>query len=315
MLAALVAAFFASGLGAIQSTPHDLVASLPTFGKLPTKQYAGYANATADGHNRLFCAPRPLQRRAAAPPHVVGPSLYSTSGGISCADWFVECVDCGNRSNEEIPLVLWLNGGPGASSITGLLIEKLGPLMISKNGTLVANPDHITKKHHLLVIDNPVGSGYSTTDNGAYVHSETQVRTQFVHALHQFFNWHPEYRDSPFWVTGESYAGHYVPNIAWEIAVNATDIKLQGIVVGNGMYNMKLQYNTLGKIAFANGLIDPPILAKLEARQDSCIRGIDADPGHEGAYCENVTVRWLYSRDGPAGESPSKRRFRREPSP
>ena len=69
-------------------------------------------------------------------------------------------------------------------------------------------------------------------------------------------------------MTGESYAGHYVPNVAWEISVNATDIPLQGVVIGNGMYNMKLQYPTLSKIAFANGLIDERVAAELETRQE-----------------------------------------------
>ena len=84
--------------------------------------------------------------------------------------------------------------------------------------------------------------------------------------------------------------------------MNATDIPLQGVVIGNGMYNMKLQYPTLNKIAFANGLIDERVAAELETRQKSCIDRIDADPAHAGDYCENVTVRWLYSVDGPAGE-------------
>ena len=197
----------------------------------------------------------------------------------------------------------WLNGGPGASSSTGLLIEKLGPQMISDSGaTLVDNPDRITTDHHLLIIDNPVGSGYSSTSSKSYVRSEAEVRTQFVHALRHFFAAHPEYAPNPFWVTGESYAGHYVPNIAWEVAVNASEINLQGVVIGNGMYNMKLQYQTLGKIAYAAGVIDEKILEEVNSRQADCLGMIDREPSTAGDYCENVTVRWLYNANGPAGE-------------
>ena len=47
----------------------------------------------------------------------------------------------------------------------------------------------------------------------------------------------PQYAAHPFWITGESYAGHYVPNLAAEILRgNAqhpeTAIKLQGFLVG-----------------------------------------------------------------------------------
>ena len=97
------------------------------------------------------------------------------------------------------------------------------------------HPDAITKRYHLLALDNPVGSGYSYTSSGAYVTSEFEMRTQAVAALRVFFQRHPEYTSRPFWVTGESYAGHYVPNIAWEVAVNASEIPLQGVVIGNGV--------------------------------------------------------------------------------
>jgi len=245
----------------------DAVHSLPTYGALAQKQYAGFAPVTDDGANQLHY-------------------------------WFVEC-DKGNAPGT--PLLMWLNGGPGASSLTGLLAEKLGPQSITANGTLVDNPDRITKKYHLITLDNPVGSGYSQTSSGRYVSSEAMMRTQAVQALRVFFSRHPEYASCPFWVTGESYAGHYVPNIAWEVAVNASEIPLQGVVIGNGMYNMKKQYPTVGPIAHAAGVIDAPTLTELEKRQAACIAKIDAEPATAGAYCENVTVYWLYS-DAGAGE-------------
>ena len=55
--------------------------------------------------------------------------------------WFVES-DAGNAPGTAI--LMWLNGGPGASSLSGLLVEKLGPQSIVANGTLVDNPDHST---------------------------------------------------------------------------------------------------------------------------------------------------------------------------
>lgn len=195
----------------------------------------------------------------------------------------------------DVPLLVWLNGGPGASSLTGLLAEKLGPQRLTTNGTLVDNPDTITNRYHLLTLDNPVGAGYSSTTDGAYVRSESQMRTQAVAALRVFFSRHPEYAGNPLWITGESYAGHYVPNIAWEIAVNATEMKLQGVVIGNGMYNMALQYPSVGRMAYGAGVIDARVLTEMERRQANCVSRIATAPATAGEYCENVTVYWLFS--------------------
>ena len=226
--------------------------------------------------------------------------VFAGGAGNKLHYWFVES-DKGNPPGT--PFLMWLNGGPGASSLTGLLAEKLGPQSIAANGTLVDNPDRITKKYHLLTLDNPVGSGYSMTTTGAYVNSEAEMRTQAVQALRVFFQRHPEYKGCPFWVTGESYAGHYVPNIAWEIAINATEIPLQGVTIGNGMYNMALQYPSVGQMAYGAGVIDGSMLTEMESRQKQCVDMINAQPKTAGQFCENVTVYWLFNKpDAAAGE-------------
>ena len=163
------------------TAPDDAVLSLPTYGKLTSKQFAGFAPVTEDGKNKLHY-------------------------------WFVQC-DCGNAP--DTPLLLWLNGGPGASSLTGLLAEKLGPQAILANGTLTDNPNAITKRYHLLTLDNPVGAGYSQTAGGDYVRSEAQMRTQAVAAL-RVFKRHPEHANNPSGSLARA-RRHYVPHIAWSL--------------------------------------------------------------------------------------------------
>jgi len=248
----------------------DSVRSLPSYAGGVGVQYAGFANATSNGKNRLHY-------------------------------WFVE-ADGGN--SKDTPLLIWLNGGPGSSSLTGLLAEKLGPQSITgdaSNATLEVNPDALSHHgYHVLTVDNPVGSGYSSTDDGSYVTSEEQMRTEFVYALRGFYALHPEYAANPLWVTGESYAAKYIPNIAIEIAVNATEMPLQGVVIGNGIYNMEVQYPSIGKVAFGAGVIDEQLLAEMERRQASCLADIKLHPSTAGDFCENVTVRWLYEGKDPA---------------
>ena len=47
--------------------------------------------------------------------------------------------------------------------------------------------------------------------------NETEVREDFYKFIRGFYVKHPEYKDSPLWVTGESYCGKYIPHIAIEI--------------------------------------------------------------------------------------------------
>ena len=78
------------------------------------------------------------------------------------------------RANEA-PVLLWLQGGPGASSMYGLFSEN-GPY-ISVNGTVTPRELAWTSKYNVLYIDNPVGTGYSFTQQAeGYARDETQVR-------------------------------------------------------------------------------------------------------------------------------------------
>jgi len=154
-----------------------------------------------------------------------------------------------------------------------------------------------------MAVDNPVGAGFSYTETGAYVTTEEEMRTQFVHALRGFYAAHPEYKKNPLWVTGESYGGKYIPNIAFELATSAPEIPLQGIVVGNGMYNEPVQYSSIGEVAYGEGIIDENLLKEVELRQEKCLDAIGRKEPKAGDFCENVTVRWLYTGpDAVAGE-------------
>merc|ERR1711971_492313 len=129
--------------------------------------------------------------------------------------WFAE-ADPGSTPGET-PILLWLNGGPGASSLTGLLLENIGPITIGLDGKLSRNPHSWTRAYNVIAFDNPVGAGYSYTKPGGYVTSEEAMRREYYAGLKGFLALHPEYRTNPIWVCGESYGGKYVPNVAYEI--------------------------------------------------------------------------------------------------
>jgi len=59
---------------------------------------------------------------------------------------------------EKAPVVLWLQGGPGAPSLFGLFVEN-GPFIIDKNQDIHLRSTSWSLTHSVLYIDNPVGAG------------------------------------------------------------------------------------------------------------------------------------------------------------
>jgi len=98
--------------------------------------------------------------------------------------------------------------------------------------------------------------------------------------LVEFFNLYPQYAELPFFITGESYAGHYVPAIANKIVTsngNSTfKINLQGVAIGNGWVDPYVQYGAYSDFAYDNGLISETLHEALIPAYASCKILIDA---------------------------------------
>lgn len=162
----------------------------------------------------------------------------------------------------EKPVVLWLNGGPGSSSILGFLQEN-GPLLINATGGLHENPYAWTKVAHLLLLEAPVGVGYSYCSRQLALGSPCQNTDKYTAsasraALVDFFrNKFPELAHNGFYITGESYAGVYIPTLSKEI-LDHTDIPLQGIAVGDPCTDNKAQSDSMDPLwyGYKYGLVD-----------------------------------------------------------
>ncbi|KAL9701835.1 hypothetical protein quinque_005276 [Culex quinquefasciatus] len=183
----------------------------------------------------------------------------------------------------DTPVLLWLQGGPGASSLFGLF-EENGPFFISKNLKAVPREFSWHHNHHLIYIDNPVGTGFSFTDSeDGYARNETQVGENLYQALVQFFQLFPQLQKNPFYASGESYGGKYVPAIGYTIhKKNPTAkirINLQGLAIGNG-YSDPLNQIDYGDYLFQLGLIDSNAKDRFdrdEADAMNCVRNNDYD--------------------------------------
>lgn len=198
------------------------------------------------------------------------------------------------------PIILWLNGGPGCSSLTGLFFE-LGPSSIGVDLKPVRNPYSWNSNASVIFLDQPVNVGYSYSSESV---SNTKAAAIDVLAfLELFFKEFPQYAKLDFHVAGESYAGHYIPIIAKTIlAAEDKNFNLSSVLIGNGLTDPLVQYEYYQPMACGNGG-EPSVLAPEEcsAMADSAPRCLSLikscyDSGSAWAcvpatiYCNNAQM-------------------------
>ncbi|KAM5565635.1 serine carboxypeptidase 1-like [Rosa sericea] len=139
------------------------------------------------------------------------------------------------------PLVLWLNGGPGCSSFGYGAMEELGPFRVINDGkTLFPNDYAWNNVANILFLESPAGVGFSYSNTKSDYENVGDKRTA-LDSYTFLVNWlerFPQYKTRDFFIAGESYAGHYVPQLAYTIVTknqvtNQTKINLKGIAIGN----------------------------------------------------------------------------------
>ncbi|XP_015067475.1 serine carboxypeptidase-like 45 [Solanum pennellii] len=160
------------------------------------------------------------------------------------------------------PLVLWLNGGPGCSSLGVGAFSENGPFRPRGEG-LVINEHSWNKEANMLYLESPIGVGFSySSDTSSYetVNDEITARDNVVFLL-RWFHKFPQYRKSNLFLTGESYAGHYVPQLAkLMMAFNKKQqlFNLKGIALGNPVLEFATDFNSRAEYFWSHGLISDP---------------------------------------------------------
>ena len=127
-------------------------------------------------------------------------------------------------------MVLWVNGGPGSSSMFGLFLEN-GPIRVGRiPGKKLDDLDNFQVKFaknmgspdgdwselaDLVYIDQPVGTGFSFGDElNTRLEQGSDDLIRFIYKLYEMY---PEYKTRPLYITGESYGGKYLPSLATSI--------------------------------------------------------------------------------------------------
>ncbi|XXG55560.1 hypothetical protein AAC387_Pa03g3205 [Persea americana] len=165
--------------------------------------------------------------------------------------WLTEAV----HAPESQPLVIWLNGGPGCSSVAYGASEEIGPFRLHKKGSgLYLNKYSWNLAANLLFLETPAGVGfsYSNTSSDLYNTGDELTAKDSLIFIIRWLDRFPRYKHRDIYLTGESYAGHYVPQLSKEIlSYNAKakhPINLKGFMVGNAVTDN--YYDNLGTVTY-----------------------------------------------------------------
>ncbi|XP_010472296.1 PREDICTED: serine carboxypeptidase-like 11 isoform X1 [Camelina sativa] len=190
---------------------------------------------------------------------------------------------------KEDPLLLWLNGGPGCSSNTGLFFEN-GPLAFKSevyNGSvpsLVSTTYSWTKMVNIIFLDQPVRTGFSYSRTPLIDKpSDTGEVKRIREFLQKWLNKHPQFSSNPFYAAGDSYSGMIVPALVQEISRGnyiccEPPINLQGYVLGNPITHFEEDEKYRVPFSHGMGLISDEVYESIR----SACKGnyFNADPSN-----------------------------------
>ncbi|KAL3638894.1 Serine carboxypeptidase-like 42 [Castilleja foliolosa] len=209
----------------------DLVVKLPGQPAVKFRQYAGYVDLDVKKGRSLFY-------------------------------YFVEA----DEDADNKPLTLWLNGGPGCSSIGGGAFTELGPFFPTGDGRgLRINSKSWNKASNLLFVESPAGVGWSYSNTSSdYTCGDASTAMDMHIFLMEWYKKFPKFKTRPLLLTGESYAGHYIPQLAVALLdhnEHSKDFKfnLKGVFIGNPLLKLDRDAPATYEYFWSHGMISDEI--------------------------------------------------------
>ncbi|KAI5666971.1 hypothetical protein M9H77_16824 [Catharanthus roseus] len=208
-----------------------LVKILPGQPQVGFKQYAGYVDVDLNAGRSLFY-------------------------------YFVEA----EADPHHKPLTLWLNGGPGCSSIGGGAFTELGPFFPRGDGRgLRRNKKSWNKASNLLFVEAPAGVGWSYSNTSSdYVCGDASTAKDMHIFMMEWFKKFPSFKSRDLFLTGESYAGHYIPQLAIELLehnAHTKDFKfnIKGVAIGNPLLKLDRDVPAVFEFFWSHGMISDEV--------------------------------------------------------
>ncbi|GMN48377.1 hypothetical protein TIFTF001_017557 [Ficus carica] len=209
----------------------NLVERLPGQPEVEFSQYAGYVDVDLNAGRSLFY-------------------------------YFVEADSHPHNKS----LTLWLNGGPGCSSVGGGAFTELGPFYPTGDGRgLRRNLMSWNRASNLLFVESPAGVGWSYSNTTSdYKTGDAAAANDMREFLLKWFEKFPSYKSRDLFLTGESYAGHYIPQLAIALLdynEHSAGFKfnLKGVAIGNPLLRLDRDIPATYEYFWSHGMISDEI--------------------------------------------------------
>ena len=169
--------------------------------------------------------------------------------------WFYRTTHPDDYLNR--PIAMWLQGGPSLSGTgIGNFLE-FGPLdqnLEARNSTWIQTAN-------ILIVDNPVGVGFSIAKNRTFIPDTSEhISYDLITFLQTFLNEHSELKTNPLYIMGQSYGGKMAAALIYylHIAIQAGEIQcnLKGVCLGNAMVSHPDNVVTWAPLIYEISLID-----------------------------------------------------------
>ncbi|XP_064471485.1 venom serine carboxypeptidase-like isoform X3 [Ornithodoros turicata] len=165
------------------------------------------------------------------------------------------------NGNGNTPIILWLQGGPGKSSLFGQFLEN-GPVGINGSGHFYAREQNLQAQFDVLYLDQPIGSGYSFTMN------TTGYSTRLEHIVKNIMNFLKQFGnlflkdERDFYVAGEGFGARVAVALSHHL-IEAKKrkkaelpLRLQGTICGAGHFGPVLPERDVSDLYHEAGLLD-----------------------------------------------------------
>ncbi|XP_037527850.1 lysosomal protective protein [Rhipicephalus sanguineus] len=180
--------------------------------------------------------------------------------------WFV----ASQGTPEKDPVLLWLDAGPGCSSMVTMFKEH-GPFRVADKGkSLVENAYSWNKLANVLYLEAPASVGFSYDVAANYTSNDDSTVDDIQGALTDFFEKFGSLKGNDFYLSGKGSAAAYVTILASRLLKDPSGIKLKGYAIGNGALDFRSNGNSLLLFGQYHGILDPLLWRQLLS---SCCNG------------------------------------------
>ncbi|XP_051159108.1 retinoid-inducible serine carboxypeptidase-like isoform X2 [Leptopilina boulardi] len=157
----------------------------------------------------------------------------------------------------EKPLLIWLEGGPGISSTGYTNFKEIGPLTLN----LTSRSNSLVKDYNILLIDSPVGTGFSYVNSSNDLpKTEKQVVQDLLTLIEHLFIKFPNLSKVQTYIVGQCYGGKIAATLAYEwirkIENGWNFTNLKGIGLISAWISPVDSVLTWGSYLYHNGLVD-----------------------------------------------------------